>query len=250
MTDEPKHQQIFIRADDFGVTNGTNRAILDAVDGGSVRLVGVMAVGPALPAGVDALRRRQDNIAVGLHACINSEWSALRWGPLRPAGQVPGLVAADGAFHPRPIDTAESAETRETVVEVEAQLARLRSLGLEPTYLDTHMGFSWLPGVEDFLRDLCQREGLHYLDHPSYPKLHLETESDWSALPLPELLGKATRVPADGKIWVWHPAYRDEAAAAFGPEVAAQRDREARLLTRPDFLDEAAAYGLRIAGIA
>lgn len=232
---------LLTRADDFGASAGANHAILEAARGGFIRNVGLMAPGPALEEGVKALLDLPASLrpCLGLHATINSEWETHRWGPLLPEGKTGGLTRADGTFHPFPKLTAETASPRTILEEVEAQLRHLRSLGVPVEYMDTHMGFAWIPGVCEGLVSLAREEGLVWNDADLFPSLKLSSREDPAPGP-GDVLALMQSRSIDHAVWVFHPNARDplsESLHVVGQEpsdiVARERDQEYRVLTHP-----------------
>ncbi len=155
--------RLLVRADDAGLCDSVNRAIVETVTAGVARNVSVMAPTPAFDSAA-ALLRTLPGIAVGLHVTLTSEWHAPRWGPVLPVCRVPSLVDPTGCFLPAPGDLRDRGgpDLGEAVAEIEAQLARARAAGLDVGYLDEHMGVGWLPGLRDELAALAGREGLVY----------------------------------------------------------------------------------------
>ncbi|RYG37551.1 ChbG/HpnK family deacetylase [bacterium] len=154
--------ELLVRCDDAGASAGTNRAIRACVAKGSARNVSIMAVAPAFE---DLTAGGPIPACCGVHATINSEWDAPRWGPLTAARS---LIEGDGSFRRFPNEHQETGfDLEEIKSEIAAQIAKVRAAGFEPQYLDEHMGFSWLPGVRDVLSELAQREGLVYAPSPS-----------------------------------------------------------------------------------
>jgi predicted glycoside hydrolase/deacetylase ChbG (UPF0249 family) len=100
-------------------------------------------------------------VDIGLHVTLNAEWEDYKWGPLSPPEKVPSLVNPDGFFLPLPADLhARGIVVEEAVTEVAAQLARLRSVGLNPVYLDEHCYVGWISDdLVVALEDLARRKG-------------------------------------------------------------------------------------------
>ena len=148
------------RADDAGSSRSANRAILDCCARGIIRNVSAMASGPHFEDAAELLRDLQ-NVDLGFHVALNCEWQTPRWGPVAPVESVPSLVDAGGHLLRAPQDLNErGASLDEIMIEVEAQLARLRAAGLPLRYLDEHMGVGWLPGLRQKLSELAARENL------------------------------------------------------------------------------------------
>lgn len=152
--------QLITRADDAGLTAGTNHAIAAACDAGTIRNVGLLAVGPVVEQAADLLRD-MPSIALGLHFALNCEWDHPLWAPLASHDRVRSLLDERHAL-PRTTSLlhAQSIDLSQVILEAEAQLSRLRQLGLHLTYLDDHMACSWLPGVKKALHEFATREGL------------------------------------------------------------------------------------------
>lgn len=217
---------ILFRADDAGGARAANLAIAEAVTRGPVRNVSVMACGPELAhaASVFGPLAAAGRIALGLHATINAEWAEVKWGPVAPADEVGSLLRGDGAFMSSPLVLHERGfVVAEVLHEVAAQLGCLRAVGLAPVYLDTHMGFDWLPGVREGLAALARREGLVMDMEATHPRL-------------PAGRGLAQRVRGAGpglRVAITHPGRRGVEMDAFWHEglapgrVAAEREAEA-----------------------
>jgi hypothetical protein len=221
-----KLSPLITRADDFGATPGSNDGVLAAVQGGLVQNVGVMAVGPSLAYRLDELKEMQDEICIGLYSAVTSEWADYRWGPITSKEQVPNLCRADGSFPASSQELNEQATSQEILTEVRAQLQTLRDLGLSPRYLDTHMVFNWLEGVDDALRNLCKEEGLVYAHDPKFQSFKCPINQQT----LPTIEDFKSALPSESiPVWVFHPALPDQ-TGALPPEVAAQRGYEARHL--------------------
>ena len=239
--------KILIRADDFGASPGTNEAIIDGIDTGTIRNIGILTVGPHIKHCLDALIERADDVCIGLHCALNSEWDAVRWGPISPADTVPSLVYEDGTFYKSNNETHENARLEEIIIEIEAQLAQLRKLGLEPQYLDTHMGFEWIEGVHDALLAICKRENLIFANDTSLVQTQFKSEPDWPEATPYSLFESIVPAKSDiAQVWVLHPAYSKTITRKFGKDVQKRRHSEARLLINPEFNAAAEASGYEL----
>lgn len=235
------------RADDLGSFRSANRAILEVFRHGIVRNTSLMAIGHELQDAVDLLSG-VDGLCIGCHASITSEWANVRWAPCAPPEKVPALLDAEGhlVHYPREADE-QGADPDQILIEVAAQLARLRSLGVEPEYLDTHMRFDLLPGVEDALAGFCERESL----------LYASRVPDLQRLSRPAGMGRvegvvaALREAAPGRyLLIGHPAYPDDEMAPVhlpGKEpglIAAERQEERLMFSAPEILAVVAECGI------
>lgn len=240
----PALRQIVSRADDAGSCRGANRAILQGLRAGSITAVGFMVPAPGFEDAVATLAGELRPADAGLHATINSEWTSVRWGPVLPVERVRSLVDPDGYFRPRPTDRPEDLVTDEVLAEIAAQLTRLREAGVEPNYLDTHMGFDRFPAVSLALADFARAQGLRYVaQSPAYLPTHL--------LPghtrLASWRKHLAAAPPGVYQLVTHPATDTPDLRAFWHEglepgqVAQERSAETAALCDPDFFPHLAA---------
>ena len=161
--------RLIIRGDDAAASITANRAILQACRAGTLRNVSVMACGPAFDEFAGAMRQIP-GVCLGLHVVLNSEWKDPCWGPVSAADRCRSLLRQGGWFRHTPLDHHQNGFVlAEAMVEVQAQLERMRSAGLPPVYLDEHMGVGWLPGLRGALAQLARREGLFDLPAAALP---------------------------------------------------------------------------------
>ncbi|MDX2064878.1 MAG: ChbG/HpnK family deacetylase [Fimbriimonadaceae bacterium] len=218
---------VIIRADDYGCDIAANAAILDCIRlGSAVKNVSVLACAPATADRVEELiefQKRDGAISIGLHYCLNSEWSEIKWGPVSPRDTVATLVEPDGHFTPTPMTLHQRGfSLDEAERELEAQFQRLLQLGIRPDYIDEHMGVAWLPGLRDRVARFAEVQRVIYV---------------------PNLTGEQLRV--------FHPCYRTPTTERFWHEgltpgaVAIERDQEAHMLSNPSYAEALAAEGRR-----
>jgi predicted neuraminidase/predicted glycoside hydrolase/deacetylase ChbG (UPF0249 family) len=87
---------------------------------------------------------------VGVHLTLTSEWKNWRWGTVTNASRVPGLVDREGRMWRSVPEVVMNASPNEVEIEIRAQIDKMRSSGLEPTHIDTHMGT--LYGSPEFVK--------------------------------------------------------------------------------------------------
>ncbi|GAA4433945.1 hypothetical protein GCM10023188_24270 [Pontibacter saemangeumensis] len=130
---------VMLHIDDAGMSYDSNLGTMRALEDGVANSVSVMMTCPWVPGFVRYLK---ENPAVdaGLHLTLTSEWRDYRWGPLVGKPAAPGLVDPEGALWPSVKQVVESASADEVEREIRAQLERARTMGFEPSHLDSHMG--------------------------------------------------------------------------------------------------------------
>lgn len=136
----PKGAKVLIlHVDDVGMSYDSNLGAIKAIEEGVANSLSMMMPCAWIPGFFKYLEKHPETDA-GLHLTLTSEWDNYRWGPLAGKPQVPGLVDKQGAMWDNVMLTATNATADEIEIEIRAQLDRSRSMGWEPTHLDSHMG--------------------------------------------------------------------------------------------------------------
>ncbi|AGN00078.1 hypothetical protein L593_00615 [Salinarchaeum sp. Harcht-Bsk1] len=244
--DGAEHVRLLTRADDGGTAESANDAIRESYEEGILQNVSVMAPTPALEHAADRLAG-VEGLCVGVHVTLSSEWVDPTWGPVLGAEEVPSLVTDGGRFYRSPEALFETDPDREEVLaEVSAQVDRIRDVGFDPDYADTHMliepASEWFADAFD---DLCEREDLI---------------NWWGVSPLPGsegigsgpewLLDHLDGVDPGTYLVVGHPAYDDDEMAEFWlPDgepgrIATERDAQRRMFTDDRVLEYVEEHGV------
>ncbi len=130
---------LILHIDDAGMSYDSNLGTQRALTEGVANSVSVMMPCPWVPAFVKWLKENPE-VDAGLHLTLTSEWDGYRWGPLAGRPTTPGLVDKEGAMWGNVADVVKHASPFEVETEIQAQVDRARTMGFEPTHLDSHMG--------------------------------------------------------------------------------------------------------------
>ena len=130
---------LILHADDLGVAHSENQGSFDAIAKGMVNSASVMVPCPWFNEVVQWSKQNPE-VDLGLHLTLTAEWDILKWGPVAPLDQVPGLVNDQGYFYSNVPEVIANASVEEVKTELTAQIKRSLSAGLKPTHLDSHMG--------------------------------------------------------------------------------------------------------------
>lgn len=162
-------RQLVVNADDFGLSPGVNRGIIEAHEAGSVTSTSLLANAPP-PGFADAIARahRAPRLGVGLHA--NFTVGA----PVAPRTAVESLWdPRTGAFYPlsRLVRRAlaRQIEPRHVALECAAQLAALQSEGIAVTHIDSHRHVHILPRIWRAVVTVARQEGVRAVRVPREP---------------------------------------------------------------------------------
>ncbi len=165
--------RLITRADDFGSCHAADQAILAALEAGVlIRNVSCMAVGSTIQESAESLSIFADQVDIGLHFVLNSEWDSVKWTPCSPRAQIRSLLNTQGEFfQTREELLAAAPEWSVIETELNAQLETLLSLGLPISYVDGHMApDGLLPDLAERMRTWAQSHGLLYVrDHSRFP---------------------------------------------------------------------------------
>jgi chitin disaccharide deacetylase len=135
----PDAKLLIVHADDLGMAHSINRASIKGLESGLVSSASIMIPCPWLPEIADYARKHPE-ADLGLHLTLTSEWSLYRWGPVLPKERVPSLLDSSSYLYLTETEAAAHIDPKEAEAEIRAQIARAKSLGIQPTHLDSHMG--------------------------------------------------------------------------------------------------------------
>jgi hypothetical protein len=181
------------------------------------------------------------HVDFGLHVCLSAEWDEPRWGPVAPREQVPSLLDEDGFFTRMPKVLHERGfSVAEAMLEIEAQLHKARDAGIKISYIDEHIGVSWVhPDVRAGIVDLARREGL--ID--AYGVTGLDGVNTSAVDGAQQLKASLSRATAGTYLLLAHPMFDDEEARTFhgmgcsGDQIAQGRDNDRKMFIDQDLME-------------
>lgn len=126
--------KLIINADDFGLTLGVSKGILEGMRHGVITDTSAITAAPDFMRSA-ALAMEQGVRVMGIHCLLTMGH------PLLPAEQVPSLLNEEGCFYSRADFFKADVKINEARAELEAQIKRFLSTGLQLNHIDTHHGF-------------------------------------------------------------------------------------------------------------
>lgn len=146
---------LVVNADDYGLTPGVCRAVLEAHHAGVVTSTSALVNAPAFGEHVGELR--SSGLPAGLHLCFVGEDA-----PVLSTAEVPTLVERDGRF---PLTwkrflaraTRGMVDPNDLRLEAAAQYDALVSAGIAPTHVDSHQNLHLWPTVAKVATELACR---------------------------------------------------------------------------------------------
>jgi predicted glycoside hydrolase/deacetylase ChbG (UPF0249 family) len=159
----PLPRQLVINADDFGISRGVNRGIVEAHRDGLVTSASLM---PNLPSAEDALTRAAicPDLGLGLHLTLTAGR------PLTPPDRVPTLVDDDGQFHVLGALLSRlslgQVRTDDLTRELSGQIEWALRRGVQPSHLDSHHHVHVHPRVSPIVIGLARQHGIGWVRCP------------------------------------------------------------------------------------
>lgn len=130
---------VIVHTDDIGMCQASLTAFEHLWEFGTISSGAVMVPCPWFSS-VAKMCRENPQMDMGVHATLNAEWTAYRWGPISTRDAKSGLLDAEGYFHQWQPAVYEQADPGAVALEVETQLARALAAGIDATHMDSHMG--------------------------------------------------------------------------------------------------------------
>ncbi len=164
-------RKLIVNADDFGLTAGVNRAIIETHTAGVVSSTTLMANGPQFDDAV-ALARSTPSLSVGCHVVL------VDGTPVSPSHTVDTLRAIRSAEPQQFYSSLSAFAARATlggfdrdqlVAEVVAQIKTIQSTGLQVTHLDTHKHAHIFPEILNALLRAARICGVRAIRNPIVP---------------------------------------------------------------------------------
>lgn len=162
-------RKIIINADDFGIHQAVNRGIIYGHTCGHISSTTIMAVGRAFSEAA-ALAYDNPKLGVGIHLTLVGEQ------PVAEPHAIPSLVDGEGnlpALYPQFLKQLIQGRISlyDVRTELEAQIKKVLSAGIQPTHLDSHQHMHVVPGVIDIVLDLASQYSIKAVRIPDEPIL-------------------------------------------------------------------------------
>ena len=160
-------KNLIVNADDFGLTEGVNRAIIDGHRNGIITSTTLMANGMAFEPAV-AASSAAPTLGVGVHLNLT------QGRPVCTASQIPSIVTPRGLFYPSPgvlarRILARKVELRHIENELRSQIQKIVSAGVRITHLDGHKHIHLLPPIFNVVLRLAREFGIQCVRCPIEP---------------------------------------------------------------------------------
>ena len=265
-------KRLIVNADDFGLTAGVNRAIIEGHTRGAITSATLMANMPAFDTAV-RLANDHPSLGVGLHFNIT------QGRPVAAASRVSSLIDNRGEFWGTSTAILSRAlagrlKIEEVIVELRAQIEKAVHAGLRLTHVDSHKHSHALPQICEAIIATIKDYGINAVRAPRERwrfdrgaksfKLIAQSAGAFGLSQLcrigsarlkksdvktpdfffgvtrsgfwtkPWLIDLIERLPAGASELMCHPGYDDAELSGVKTRLRASRANELRLLTDPD----------------
>ena len=274
-------RRLIINADDFGLTSGVNRGILQSHDKGVVTSTTLMACGDKVDEAI-ALAKQAPTLSVGCHVVLVDGSPALN-----PA-EVSSLLAPKSTRFRQSLISfaclAAAGQLNEAQIEAEvtAQVNKLQAAGIEVSHLDSHKHTHMFPAVLKGVLRAARNCGIRAIRNPFEP-LVFATVRHWKRqfqlkllqsfrARFREMLAEARVATPEGCVgiaatgglsletfrmllehlpegtweFVSHPGYNDPELDKVSTRLRNSRDKELAILTSPEVRDLIQREGIQL----
>ncbi|HYE76027.1 MAG TPA: ChbG/HpnK family deacetylase, partial [Blastocatellia bacterium] len=151
-------KQLIVNADDFGITTGVNRAIIEGHQHGIITSTTLMVNMPGFNEAVQ-LAKANPKLGVGLHFNITQGQ------PIASKEKIRSLLNSKLEFTGTSTALAQRSilgrlKSAEIEIELRAQIEKALAAGIKPTHLDSHKHAHALPQVFEVLARVLPEYGI------------------------------------------------------------------------------------------
>jgi len=155
---------LIVNADDFGLTEKVNEAILKSFRNGVLRSTSIIANGKSFDHAVGIIGSNPD-LDIGVHLTLVKEK------PIMDADKIPSLLGENGNFHNHAIDFAkkyfsEKISLGEVRNELNAQIEKVFDQGVKVSHIDSHQHLHMLPKILDITIELVNHYNIKFIRFP------------------------------------------------------------------------------------
>lgn len=129
---------IIIHTDDIGMCQSSVEAFSDLLEFGIISSGATMVPCSWFPKVAETCKHNE-NIDIGVHLTLTSEWDHYRWSPISTRDISSGLIDSEGYFYRSSEEMQLNGDPDAAKREMRAQIDRAFSSGIDLTHVDTHM---------------------------------------------------------------------------------------------------------------
>ena len=136
---EKNDKLLIIHADDLGLSKSVNEASFRALDDGIVNSASVMIPAPNTKEVANYFQKNPQT-DLGLHLTFTAEWKDYKWSGISTNDSIPSLINGKGDFYEKKKTFIKRGDPKDVKKELQAQIDYAKSIGIDPTHIDSHEG--------------------------------------------------------------------------------------------------------------
>ncbi|MEO2142810.1 MAG: polysaccharide deacetylase family protein, partial [Flavobacteriaceae bacterium] len=130
---------LILHADDIGLSKSVNKASFNALQKRYISSGSVMMTCEYISE-VGQFAIQNPEIDLGLHLTVTSEWKNYKWDGVLDPSETPSLINKKGELFNNKKKFILNADPEDLRKELQAQIDLSRSIGINPTHIDSHEG--------------------------------------------------------------------------------------------------------------
>lgn len=159
-----KNSILIINADDFGLSEGINKGIIEAYKNGILTSTSICANGAAFDSAV-RLAKEHPNLDIGIHLILVGEK------PLSEPNKVRSLIDDEGNFHQSAAEFTKryyfgKINLDEVKAELSLQFSKIIESGLELSHIDSHQHVHALSGIYSITKEFAENYNISFIRTP------------------------------------------------------------------------------------
>lgn len=229
---------LIVNGDDFGLTKGVNKGIVESYKNGILRSTSIMCNMPYVYESAE-IKELCPDLGFGIHITLDAGK------PLSNPNKVPTLIDERGYFKKDYQHALNGANVDEIRIEIEEQIKKALSLGIPITHMDSHHGVQSQSKVIDVFIDMAHKYNLPVrstpLDREIIIKAGLKTVDNFiynfydEGVKKENLLFILEKLEDDITEMMTHPAHVDDELIKVS-SYNVKRGIEREILTDPDVI--------------
>jgi predicted glycoside hydrolase/deacetylase ChbG (UPF0249 family) len=149
-------EKLIVTSDDFGISLGVNHAVIEAYLNGALTNASLLVSAKYFEAAIKLAKEKAPGLKLGLHINLTTGK------PILPATYVPKLVDKEGKFKYGPVGLLfqtiiKPSILNEIACEIEAQIDKLKTSGVQICHLDGHHHVQMIPGIFPIILKLAEK---------------------------------------------------------------------------------------------
>ena len=157
---ESTDKLLIIHADDLGLCESVNSATFESFKNGSISSASVMMTTDEVNE-VASFTNNNQNYDIGIHLTVTSEWKLHKWGGVLNNEDISSILNKKNHFYWNKRKFTKNGKLNEIRKELQAQIDLGKSMGFNPSHIDSHEGALFFdPDIFKLYLDLAKENNL------------------------------------------------------------------------------------------